>query len=139
MCGRRFATPRFGVRGSRGWAHSIGRPWVPTSSPLTCMVYLLPVLSYVILRAAKAFPPAHPPTDPDTMTNTALEATASWSGKKPSEAYPWLSEARRCNSVYYEITHLLLSVYLKQSKQEKPTYGGTKAADVFANFLACKL
>ena len=28
ICGRRFATPRFGVRGGRGWAYSTARPWV---------------------------------------------------------------------------------------------------------------
>ena len=36
--------PSVWVRGSRGWAHSIARPWVPTSSPLTHMVYHLPFL-----------------------------------------------------------------------------------------------
>ena len=44
ICGRRFATPPFDVRGSRGWAHSMARPWVPISSLLTHMVYLLPFL-----------------------------------------------------------------------------------------------
>ena len=37
---RQFAIPPFGIRGSQGWAHSIARPWVPTSSPLTCMLSL---------------------------------------------------------------------------------------------------
>ena len=35
ICGRRFATRPFRVRVSRGWIHSIARPWFPTSSPLT--------------------------------------------------------------------------------------------------------
>ena len=35
ICGRRFAKPQFGVRWCRGWAHSVARPWVPISSPLT--------------------------------------------------------------------------------------------------------
>ena len=26
ICGRRFATPRFGVRGGGGWAHSVAPP-----------------------------------------------------------------------------------------------------------------
>ena len=26
------ATPRFRVRGGRGWAHSVARPWVPIST-----------------------------------------------------------------------------------------------------------
>ena len=41
-----FSTPGLGVRG-REWAHSIVRPWVPISSPLTHLVYLLPILSYL--------------------------------------------------------------------------------------------
>ena len=76
ICGRRFANPSFGVRGSRGWAHSIARPRVPTSSPLTHMVYHSPFLSY--LAGSKSVSPR--PSDLDTMTNTAPEATASSSG-----------------------------------------------------------
>ena len=30
-----------------GWAHSIARPWVPISFPLTHMIYLVPFLSYL--------------------------------------------------------------------------------------------
>ena len=50
ICGRRFTTPLFVVRG-------IGtpRPWVAISSPLT-HGYLLPLSSY--LAGSKAFPPA---------------------------------------------------------------------------------
>ena len=48
ICGHRFATHRFGVRGGREWAHSAARPLVPISSPLTLhMVYLLKFLSYL--------------------------------------------------------------------------------------------
>ena len=39
LCGRRFTTPPFGVRGSRGWAYSIASPWVPISSLLTYNIY----------------------------------------------------------------------------------------------------
>ena len=46
-----FSTPpAWGVRedvGVRGWAHSIAPTWVPISSLLTHMAYLLPVLSYL--------------------------------------------------------------------------------------------
>ena len=80
ICGRWFATPPFGVRGSWGWAHSIARPQVPTSSPLTHIVYLLLFSSYL---AGSKNVSAHP-TDPDTMTNTTLEATTSSSGNKVS-------------------------------------------------------
>ena len=40
---------RFGVTGTcgRGWANSIAHSWVPISSPLTHMVYLLPVFELV--------------------------------------------------------------------------------------------
>ena len=48
ICFRRFATPRFGVRRGRGWAHSIARLWIPISFLLTHMVYLLPFLSYCV-------------------------------------------------------------------------------------------
>ena len=40
-----FSTSRFGRlvgRGGQGWAHPRARPWVPISSSLTHMVYLLP-------------------------------------------------------------------------------------------------
>ena len=70
ICGRRFATPPFGVRRSLGWAHSIARPWVPICPLLTHMVYLLPFLSY--LAGPKGV--SARTSDPDTMTNTALEA-----------------------------------------------------------------
>ena len=93
MCsiyGRRFTTAWFGVRGSRGWAHLttrswvpflrggrewahlIAHPWVPISLIMTHMVYLLP-LSWLQKRFH--------PFAPDTMINTALEATTSSSGK----------------------------------------------------------
>ena len=64
------------VRGSRGCAHSIARPCVPISFTLTHMVYLLPYLSY--LAGSKGV--SARPSDPDTMTNTVLEAIASSSG-----------------------------------------------------------
>ena len=39
-------TSVWGTWGS-GWAHSAARPWVPTSSPLTHIVHLLPFFSYL--------------------------------------------------------------------------------------------
>ena len=62
-----------GVRrdvGGQGWAHLIARPRVPISSLLT-VFELLKWLQSVSAR----------PSTPDTMTNTAKEATASTSGK----------------------------------------------------------
>ena len=65
-----FATPGLGVRGCRGSAHSIVSPWVPISSQLTHMVYLLPFFRYLAgLQSVSVRPP-----DPDTMTNTALSS-----------------------------------------------------------------
>ena len=61
----------------RGWARSTDHPWVPISSLLTHMVYLFPFLSY--LASSKSVS-AHP-SNPDTMTNTAQEATAPLSRK----------------------------------------------------------
>ena len=46
---------------SRGWTHSEAGPWVPISSPLTHIVYLLPLL--VIKQAPKAFPSTRPGND----------------------------------------------------------------------------
>ena len=75
----------FGMWGS-GWAHSVSRPCIPISSPLTHMVYLLPFSSY--LAGSKSFParpsvrPSDRPSDPATMKNTALEATTLSSDKK---------------------------------------------------------
>ena len=84
ICGRRFGCSYKGrlfdplVRGvrwavgGRGWVHSIACPWVHISSPLTHMVYLLPFSSY--LAGPKSV--SSRPSDPETMTNIALEATA---------------------------------------------------------------
>ena len=63
--------------GGQGWAHSTAHPWVPKSSPLTHMVYLLPSSSY---SAGSKSVSTHPP-DQDTMTNTAREAITSSSSK----------------------------------------------------------
>ena len=64
ICGRRFATHRFGLRGGQGWAHSTARTWVPNSCPLTHIVYLLPFWS---LQSVSVCPPSRP-------TNNAQEA-----------------------------------------------------------------
>ena len=34
ICGRRYATSWFVIRGGHGWANSVAGPWVPISSPL---------------------------------------------------------------------------------------------------------
>ena len=61
--------------GGRGSANSMARPCVPISSPLTDVVYLLSFELFSWYQ--KRFRPPARPSDPDTMTNTALEATAS--------------------------------------------------------------
>ena len=73
-------TPGLGVRGTwgSGWAHSIARPWVPISAPLTHRVYLVPFVSY--LAGSKSVSARRRPSDVNTMTNTALEGIASSSG-----------------------------------------------------------
>ena len=53
--------------------------------PLTHMVYLLPFLSYLAGPQKHFRPPTRPsvhPSDPETMTISVLEATASSCGKK---------------------------------------------------------
>ena len=78
ICGRRFATPRFGERRSRRCAHSVA--WDPISSLLTHMVYRLQ--SFELLRwLQRRLRPPISTSDPDTMTVTALEAKASSNGK----------------------------------------------------------
>ena len=53
------------VLGSRGWAHSIARPWVPTSSPLTHRVHHLPFWSYLASsKSGSARPPVCMPVRP---------------------------------------------------------------------------
>ena len=75
--GRRFATPRFGIRGSRGWAHLVASPLLSIRSPLTHMVYPLPLLSYLVdFKSISARP-----SDSYTMTVAALEAIALSIGK----------------------------------------------------------
>ena len=61
----------FVVRGGQGWAHSVARPWVPITSSLTHMVYLVPFLSY--LAGSKSV--SARPSDPDTMTNDKYRST----------------------------------------------------------------
>ena len=68
-----FSNPGLGLGNCMG---SVAHPSVSVRSLLTHTVHLLPCLSNL---AAKAFPPACPP-DPDTITNTAQEASASSSG-----------------------------------------------------------
>ena len=71
-----FSTPSLGLGKTwgSGQTRSIACPWVPVSYPMTHMVYLLPLLSHL---AGSTSVPSARPTDPDTMTNTVLEAIAS--------------------------------------------------------------
>ena len=75
-----FSTHRFGElkgHGSLGWAHSIARQWVPISSifyTYSLSVTIFELFSWLQQRF-------RPSVRPDTMTNTAREATASSSGK----------------------------------------------------------
>ena len=69
---RDFSTPRPGLWGTMRDAEVRVGP-VIGSSTLTHMVYLLPLLSY--LAGSKSVSTC--PSDPDTMTNTALEAIVS--------------------------------------------------------------
>ena len=57
----------------RGMAHSIAHPWVPISSPLTHSYRFFQLIIWLQKRFR--------PSDPNTMTYTALEATASSAGK----------------------------------------------------------
>ena len=81
-----LTSPRFGGLwdvGGRGRAHSMAHPWVLISFTSTHAVYLLPFLSYL---AGPKGVSAHPRlSDPDTTTNTALEATV-WSIGKNEES-----------------------------------------------------
>ena len=71
--------------GRRGRAHSIARPSVPISSPLTHnMVHLLPFFELFRWLQKRCRPSPRP--TPDTITNTALEAIASSSGTNNSYA-----------------------------------------------------
>ena len=60
ICGRRFATARFAVRGGRGWPHSIAQPWAPISSPMTHMVYLLLFFELLSWLQKRFCPPVQP-------------------------------------------------------------------------------
>ena len=74
---------RLGVRGCRGWVHSIASSCVPC----TYMAYLLSFLSYLaVSKSALRFRQSTRPSDPNTMTNTTLEATASSTGKSGGTA-----------------------------------------------------
>ena len=68
MSFKRLFYPSFGDMVGRGWANSIAHPWVLISSLLTHMVYLLTFFFWV-------------PSNQDTMTNTAVEATPSASSR----------------------------------------------------------
>ena len=79
---RPLGLERLGERGGQEWEYSIARPWVSISSRLPdwhiCSISCrFPFLSY---SAGSKSISVHPSVL-DTMTNTALEATASSSGK----------------------------------------------------------
>ena len=61
------------------WAHSITRPRVPISSPITTYG-LSRTVFFGYLAGSKSV--SARPSDTDTMTSTALEATGSSSAKK---------------------------------------------------------
>ena len=67
-----------GGREGREWAHSIARMWVPISSPLTHMDYILRFLRYLVGSKSVSFRLS----DPDAMSNTALETITSSGCKK---------------------------------------------------------
>ena len=68
----------FGRPGSRGWAIQLAAHGF-VFAPHWHMVYRLPFSSY--LAGSKGFP-----SDPDTPTNTVLEATASSGGNKKASS-----------------------------------------------------
>ena len=63
----------------RGRAHSIARPSVPLAIDALSISYHFVIFSWL----QKSFHPS----DPDTMTNTAIEATASSIGKNVRKPY----------------------------------------------------
>ena len=81
ICGRRFATPRFGVRGESGMGLFDSPPM--GSYQLHIGTYgLSRTIFQLFSRLQNRF---HQPvflSNPDTMTNTALEATTSSSGNQ---------------------------------------------------------
>ena len=79
VCGHRFTTPLFGVRGDR--MSSFGGPPM-YSYELTIDTYGLFVTVFEVFSwLQKRFRPFARPSDPDTITDTALEATPSSGGK----------------------------------------------------------
>ena len=79
--GRRFATPWFDGRVGRRCAHSVALPCILISSPMTGLSVTVFELTSWLQKPFR--PPSHPPTqpsDPNTITITALEAIASQSG-----------------------------------------------------------
>ena len=70
ICVRRSTTSLFVGTYGLGWPHLVARPCIPVSSPIDTYGLSLTVFSYVAR-----------PSDSDTMTNTALEAIVSSSGK----------------------------------------------------------
>ena len=68
ICYRQFATPRFVVRGSLGWSHSMPRPWVPIGPHwhIRSISYRL----WVTKLAPKEFSPVRPGYDDKYRTRT---------------------------------------------------------------------
>ena len=100
------------------------------------MVYLLSLLSYLAGFQRVSIRQLARPSNPDTMTNTALEDIGSSSGKWCYICYIYtvaLYGSINENRVYRK--HAILS----QLNHNNPTYCGIKAADVPANLLAGKL
>ena len=75
VCKRDFSTPGLGLGDvGSGIGHLVVHPWVPFSSRLTHMIYLLSFVSY--LTGPKSA--SDRPSDPDMITITALEALAQF-------------------------------------------------------------
>ena len=84
ICGPRFTTPLFGLLGDRD--ELIRYPAHGFRLAPHCHIWSLSYRFRVIELAPKAFPPARPPpSNPDTTTNTALEAADSSIGKNRSK------------------------------------------------------
>ena len=110
ICGRRYATSWFVIRGGHGWAHLVAGPWVPISSPLAHMVYLVTFLSYLVGSKGVLAHPSARPSDPDTITNTALEATASSSGKNVKSETQLPLPPPRIRSTVHQMNSLIIAI-----------------------------
>ena len=126
---RRFVIPAFGTRENREWAHSVARLWVPISSLLTHMVYLLPFWSYLAVPKSVC---ARPP-DPDTMLIPLKKQQLRRAAKMQTLSKlvkPFIEKSRP--------EHDSKSTYLRDMRRtEVPTYvisSGNVKAYIIVNF-----